>query len=174
MPLPITTERLRLRVYREDDVEQIHAVLYGDPAVRQLTGGVSTVDETQAIIAHYIDLHERLGYSYWAVEERGSGQIVGEAGLKPLDDVGPDVEIGYAFAEACWGRGYATEAAEAIRDEAFGPLGFERIFATAREANAGSRNVLDKLGFTPNSPPGPAHADLRYYVVDRARYVRPG
>jgi ribosomal-protein-alanine N-acetyltransferase len=172
MLMPITTERLVLRVYEPDDVARLHEVLFGDPAVRRFTGGPSTLEETRAIVARYIEAHARDGYSYWAVVERDSGDLVGEAGLKPLDDLGPDVELGYAFAEPSWGRGYATEAARAILAEAFGPLGLPRVFATARPENAGSRHVLAKLGFKPADAPATGHEDLLYHVLDAPVHTR--
>lgn len=168
MTLPITTERLELRPYRPQDVAQIHGLLYGDPEVRRLTGGVSTLAETWETIERYIDMQRRAGYSYWPVVERATGDLVGEVGLKPLDDEGPEVELGFAFAAAYWGRGYATEAGRAVLDEAFGQLGLEQVFATAREENAASRHVLGKLGFTDANPRQPGGAELLYFVVRRS------
>jgi RimJ/RimL family protein N-acetyltransferase len=165
--LPIVSERLVVRVYDPDDLERIHGVLYGDPVVRRWTGGPSTLEETRAIVARYIDTHERHGYAYWAVTELASGTLVGEAGLKPLDDAGPEVELGYAFRQASWGRGYATEISRAILKRAFGELELERVYATARPENAGSRNVLAKLGFqTVPRPPG-GHSGLMYHALVR-------
>jgi len=165
--MEIATERLLLRVHRLDDVPQIHAVLYGDARVRHWTGGPSTLAETYAIVERYIAAHERHGYSYRSVVARASGELVGEAGLKPLDDVGPELEIGYAFAEAHWGRGYATEAAGALLDEAFGTLGRGRVFATVREGNTASRHVLDKLGFAATAAPAAGDPSLLYHVLEQ-------
>lgn len=47
-----------------------------------------------------------------------------------------------------WGRGYAREAARATLDEAFGPLGLERVIAVTRPENHRSQRVLERLGFT--------------------------
>ena len=70
----------------------------------------------------------------------------GDAGLPPFAGTGPDVEPGYTTARSAWGKGYATEAAEALVDHAFGPLGLPRVLAQVEPANTGSRHVLDKLG----------------------------
>jgi predicted acetyltransferase len=53
-----------------------------------------------------------------------------------------------AFRQVSWNRGYATEAARAVLDEAFGALTLKRVVATVHEANTASRHVLAKLGFT--------------------------
>jgi ribosomal-protein-alanine N-acetyltransferase len=147
MPLPILTERLAIRAYEEDDLRQLHAVLYSDEAAMRLLGGPRDLAGTRAALERSMSQQEFGGYSFWPVIERESGLLCGEAGLFPLAPDGPDVALGYAFGSAYWGRGYATEAARAVLAEAFGVLGLERVVAITREANLGSRRVLTKLGF---------------------------
>ena len=147
MPLPIVTERLVLRAYDADDLEQLHDVLYSDEAAMALLGGPRDLAGTRAALERSMNQQDQDGYSFWPVIERESGLLIGEAGLFPLAPDGPDVALGYAFGSGYWGRGYASEAARAVLAEAFGPLGLERLVAITREANAGSRRVLTKLGF---------------------------
>jgi RimJ/RimL family protein N-acetyltransferase len=73
------------------------------------------------------------------------GEIIGGCGLGVLS--GPDPEIGYWIGLPYWGRGYATEAARALIDHAFGTLGYERLLGGARVSNPASRRVLEKCGF---------------------------
>ena len=113
------------------------------------------------------------GFSFWPVIERSSGDLVGEAGLFPLDPEGPDIALGYAFGTAYWGRGYATEAARAVLAEGFGPLDLQRVVAITREANAGSRNVLHKLGFEMEGIRHVWGAEQLFFVLERDRYVSP-
>ena len=147
MALPIFTDRLVLRAYEEDDLQQLHAVLYGDEAAMRLLGGPRDLPGTRAALERSIRQQEFGGYSFWPVIERESGLMCGEAGLFPLAADGPDVALGYAFGSAYWGRGYATEAATAVIAEAFGELAMDRLVAITREDNLGSRHVLGKLGF---------------------------
>lgn len=76
---------------------------------------------------------------------RDGGALVGMIGLKP----GPDAtgELGYWLARAMWGQGFATEAAGALVEHAFGSLGLGRLTATVADGNPASRRVLKKLGF---------------------------
>ena len=169
----LLTERLELRPYRLDDVDDPRG-LYGDEESMRLIGGVLDVDKTRATIERYIGFQERDGYSPLAVIERATGELVGEAGLKPLEDVGPEVEIGYAFGAPWWGRGYATEAGRAILDEAFGALGLERVVAVTSDENVGSQRVIAKLGFTPAGRREAYGCDLRYYgSIARAALATP-
>jgi RimJ/RimL family protein N-acetyltransferase len=73
------------------------------------------------------------------------GTIVGGCGIHVLS--GGEPEIGYWIGVPYWGRGYATEAARAILDHAFGELGCERLTSRARVSNPASRRVLEKCGF---------------------------
>ena len=149
MALPITTDRLVVRPYVIEDVADIQRVLYGDPAAMRTLGGALTIDATHRQIALHIAQQDRDGYSFWAVLDRETGAMAGEAGLVPLGGEGPQIELGYAFGTAFWGRGLATEVGRAILAEAFGPLGLERVVAVTRPDNLASQRVLAKLGFTP-------------------------
>ncbi|MEA2181828.1 MAG: hypothetical protein QOK16_540 [Solirubrobacteraceae bacterium] len=143
----ITTERLVLRPYVADDIAAVYAVLYSDADAMRLIGGAVDIDETRRRIEFYIALHEQTGTSFWAVIERATGAIVGEAGLLPFNGKGPEIELGYAFGPAYWGRGYATEIGRALVAHAFGTLDREQVLAVTNPLNAGSRHVLEKLGF---------------------------
>jgi len=147
VPVPITTRRLVLRAFTPDDVSEIHAHLYSDATAMRFIGGPHTLQRTRQGIETYIAQQRRSGFSFWAVLERETGSIVGEAGLYPFNAVGPEVELGYALGTPWWGRGYATEVGEALLAEAFGPLGLERVVAVVKPDNARSQRVLVRLGF---------------------------
>ena len=73
------------------------------------------------------------------------GTLIGGCGI--ATGSGGDPELGYWIGVAHWGRGYATEAARALIDHAFGELGCERLSSRARVSNPASRRVLEKCGF---------------------------
>ena len=171
MPLPIVTERLVVRPYESTDLAALHAVLYSDEEAMALLGGARELVATRAALERSMRQQSVDGYSFWPVIERGSGQLIGEAGLFPLSPGGPDVSLGYAFGSAHWGRGYATEVARAVVAEAFGPLGMRRLVAITREANAGSRNVLRKLGFRMEGCRHVWGAEQLYFVLERENYA---
>jgi RimJ/RimL family protein N-acetyltransferase len=73
------------------------------------------------------------------------GTIIGGCGIEVPS--GGDPELGYWIGVRYWGRGYATEAARALLDHAFGELGWKRVSSRARVSNPASRRVLEKCGF---------------------------
>lgn len=70
--------------------------------------------------------------------------LIGACGVDPYESV---PEIGYWLGVPYWGKGYATEAARAAIDYAFGDLQHEALQAGARVSNPASRRVLEKCGF---------------------------
>jgi|SRR5215216_3354492 len=145
--MELTTERLHLRPFTAADEPAIHAV-YSDPDVMRHVGHGAhrTLEETVAALRAYGEVLERRGFSFLAVIERESGELVGDGGLHPLGD---DVELGYTLARGAWGRGYATELGRALLAHAFDVLGVPRVIAQVEPGNAASRHVLEKLGMTP-------------------------
>lgn len=148
VPLPILTERLVLRPYVPEDAAELHAVVYGDHEAMRLLGGPRDLAGTRAAVERSIHQQALDGFSFWAVIERESGRLAGEAGLFPLAEDRKEIALGYALGADFWGRGYATEASRAVLGEAFGPLAMQRIVAITRATNFRSRRVLKKLGFT--------------------------
>jgi len=167
MALPIQTERLVVRPYEPDDLKQLHAVLYSDVDAMRLLGGPRDLAGTRFALERSMTQQEITGFSFWPVIERESGLLVGEAGLFPLSPGGPDVALGYALGSRWWGRGDATEASRGVIAEAFGPIGLDRLVAITREANLGSRHVLQKLGFRMEGVRHVWGAEQLFFILDR-------
>jgi ribosomal-protein-alanine N-acetyltransferase len=111
-------------------------------------GGARTAEGTLERVRGLIEHQERHGFSKWGVCERASGELVGDCGIQLLED-GPDVELGFHLRPSVWGRGYATEAAQACLDAAFSGLGLDEVIAIVAPGNAASVRVLEKIGMRP-------------------------
>src|SRR5215470_12786634 len=111
--------------------------------------------------------HER-GFAMWAVDVKDDG-FAGQCGLYPADGDGPEVELAYHFNESSWNKGFATEAANAVLDYAFGPVGLTRVIAFVMPENAASCRVAEKIGMRLEAEGITAHelADLRRYAAER-------
>jgi ribosomal-protein-alanine N-acetyltransferase len=145
MTFPLETERLLLRPQTLDDLDAMLAVL-GDPRVAEwLSGAPLTRAEVRARIDEKMEIHQSHGYSMWAVIERGTGTVIGDTGLQPLDG-GSEIEIGWRFRADRWGRGYATEAARAALAFGFEEAGLDEIAAVTLPENLRSRRVMEQIG----------------------------
>jgi [ribosomal protein S5]-alanine N-acetyltransferase len=148
IPLPIETERLLLRAFAADDISAIAAV-YGDPEVmRYVSLGVLDRRGTQELLEQYAQAQGERGFSTWAVVEKASGRVVGDAGFEVYKPTG-EPELGYTLAADVWGRGYASEAARACVDAAFAHLSVRRIVAKVEVGNDRSLRVAERIGMRP-------------------------
>lgn len=144
----IRTERLLLRPIEGADVDAF-ARLFADPEVVRFIGDGTTSnrDETAEWVERTIQRNESEGFDRRAVILAGSGQAIGWCGIAVWDVEGrPERELGYVLARGHWGRGYATEAATAMRDHALDALGLCRLIALIDHGNAASEAVAGKLG----------------------------
>lgn len=141
----LTTERLALRPVTAAD----HAALlahWSAPDVRRFLfdGAPLSAAEIAEAIADSARDFAAAGYGLWLVHEKGGSDLVGTAGLRPLDNAG--LEIFYSLVPGWWGKGYATEAARAVVETALGPLGLPEVLAEVDEDNVSSVAVVRRLG----------------------------
>ena len=140
----IETERLRLRMFRASDLDDL-AALFADPDVMRYVANGKPADRAEAekalasIIAHWA----RHGFGRWAVEDKATGEFLGYGGLRSLFGT---PEVVYHFTKAHWGKGFATELARASLRFGFDLHNFDRIVAIAKPGNAASIHVMEKLG----------------------------
>lgn len=141
----LTTPRLTLRTFRDDDLPR-YAALNADPEVTEHLGGpVARVTSDE--IAEWANQHfanDRLGLL--AVERRDTGEFIGMCGVHEQDWYPDDVEIGWRLARSAWGAGYATEAASAWLGYAFEVTGRPRVLSITEWANRRSLAVMHRLG----------------------------
>ncbi|MBJ7472358.1 MAG: GNAT family N-acetyltransferase [Solirubrobacteraceae bacterium] len=146
MQSPLVGATILLRPFTLADVPAAHAV-YSDPAVMRYVGHgpVRAIGGTDSMIRQYMAHQRTHGFGFWAVVDKATGVVIGDAGLARTAD--GEVEMGYTLAQAWWGRGVASQAAGLWVGAARDQLGIERLRALVEEPNLGSRRVLEKLGF---------------------------
>jgi [ribosomal protein S5]-alanine N-acetyltransferase len=159
--MTLRTARLRMRELTAGDAPFMLALL-NDPAFIQNIGdrGVRSIPEAAA----YIERGPRAsyaahGFGLWLVERTGDDTPIGICGLLKRDAL-PDPDIGYAFLPGYRSRGYAFEAASAVRDAARDAFGIARLLAIVSPGNASSIRLLERLGFAFDRMivmPGEAH-----------------
>lgn len=142
------TERLILRLWRPEDAEAF-AAINADPLVMAYLGGPADRAASDALLARSVAHWAEHGYGRAAVEERATGDLLGFVGLGGHGAVPGATEIGWRLASHVWRRGYAKEAAAAMRDLAFGRYGLDRLVSVARPDNAASLGVMRAIGMTP-------------------------
>ena len=143
----LETERLLMRQFSTGDAAFILELLnepsyirnIGDRGVRTLADASSFI--TNGPIANYT----KNGFGLWLVLLKETDQPIGMSSLIKRDSL-EDADIGYAFLPKFWSRGYAVEAASAVKAYARDVIGLKRMVAITDPANAGSIRVLEKIG----------------------------
>lgn len=146
----LETERLILRPWRKSDREPFAALNADAETMRFFPAPLSRAQSDELIDA----LAQRMaaeGWGFFALERKADGAFAGMTGLnRPRFEAHftPCIEVGWRLPRAMWGQGYASEAAKACLDFAFGTLGEKRIVAFTTVANLPSRRVMERIGMT--------------------------
>lgn len=143
----LTTERLRLRAFRESDVDD-YAALNADPEVlRHLGGGPEPWDRGRSwrhlsfLVGHW----KLKGSGMWVLEERETGAFLGMTGFAEPEGW-PGFELAWVLARRWWGRGYATEGARAALAHAFTVWRKDLVISLIHPENQASIRVAERLG----------------------------
>lgn len=125
--------------------------IYSDPETMRFMGKApaSVEEERGNILSHVANHYDLRGVGLWATILKGRGELIGRCGLmRKLIGGAEEVEIAYLLGREYWGKGLATEAAEAILRLGVEGYGFRRIVAVINPANVASIRVAEKVGMS--------------------------
>ena len=144
---PLDTPRLMLRAFTQGDLDA-YAAIMGDPDVaRYIAPAPMTRDESWRSMASSLGHWMLRGYGTWAVVVKATGEMVGRVGM--INPEGwPALESGGTLGKAAWGKGYATEAAEAAIRYAFLTQPVDRLISCIDPENTSSQKVALRVGET--------------------------
>ena len=107
---------------------------------------IRTLDDARAYIVNGPRAsYEKNGFGLWLIVLKETGESIGMCGLIKRDGL-EDVDIGYALLPRFWSKGYAVEAAQAVKNYAGDVVGLKRLVAIVDPANEGSIRVIEKIG----------------------------
>jgi ribosomal-protein-alanine N-acetyltransferase len=147
MKVILETDRLLVREYVEEDAEAFFK-LNTDPEVLRFVPDKALLNVEQArqlLIDHPMADYRKHGFGRGACILKSTGEQIGFAGLKYLDELG-EIDVAYRLLPAYWGQGLATEAALASVRYGFVDLGLKRIIGLVMPENIASVRVLEKAG----------------------------
>jgi RimJ/RimL family protein N-acetyltransferase len=119
---------------------------------RYIGGRPLSTEEAWTKFLRYIGHWSVMGFGFWAIEEKDSGRFIGELGFADFKrditpSLGDTLELGWVLASRAHGRGYATEALQAVVAWGKGHLKAERTVCLINPENLASIRVAKKCGF---------------------------
>ena len=141
-----------MRGHRLDDFAAC-AAMWADPIVTRYIGGKPfSEEEVWARLLRYVGHWALLGFGYWAIEEKDTGEFIGELGFADFKrDMEPSIkgvpELGWVLASKAHGKGYATEAVRAAVAWGETHFGKARTVCIIHPENLASIRVAEKCGY---------------------------
>jgi RimJ/RimL family protein N-acetyltransferase len=168
--IELETERLNLRMFREDDLERYAAICADTEVTRYLSDGKAlTRAEAWRQMAMIIGHWQLRGYGIWAVEERKSKDLVGRIGFFNPEGW-PGFELGWVLGREHWGKGYASEGARRALDYAFTDMNREHVISLIHPDNRGSIRVAERIGERLEGRTELFGHEVLIYGIDRATW----
>jgi ribosomal-protein-alanine N-acetyltransferase len=147
-PFSIETQRMRLSRWQPCDAVAFRPIAQDPLVMRYVNNGEPWSDaKVREFIARQMLHIARKGFCFWKIQRKPDGRLIGLCGLQALR-LGSrwEVEIGWWLTPPNWGRGLASEAADAVMREALEILSTNRIVAIAVPENYASRRIMQKIG----------------------------
>lgn len=160
----ITTPRLVLRPFTMNDRDVLFTIVQEPDIFRYFpTQEAWPLEKVERYINYQIAHWKKFNYGHWAVVMRETGQIIGWNGLEYLPDT-DETEVGYLISMAFWGKGYATESANAAVNFGRKKIGLKEIIGLTHPQNIASQRVLEKSGLS-------FTRSASYFGMDMFRYA---
>ena len=166
----IETGRLLLRMFEVSDLDSM-VRLFIDAEVQKYLSPENrrTREQMRITLQNLIRHWKERGFGLWCVSKKRDNKMLGYCGFQYFDQTS-DREILFAFFKDFWGKGFATEAADACLKFGFEKLLFERVFAATHPENAASRCVLEKIGMVCQEKTTHYGIDTIAYEISRCNF----
>jgi RimJ/RimL family protein N-acetyltransferase len=179
LPRGIDTERLFLRAYKAGDGPMCHAAAERNREhlamyeSENALMGIASDDEGEAIVRTFVELWNSGERYFLGVFVRDTGEWAGQVVVEPSDPRVPEYSVGYIADVDHEGRGYISEALQAVLSVLFNELGAHRVKSDCHENNTRSWRLLERCGFTREghlrenrrNPDGSFHGDYLYGIL---------
>jgi RimJ/RimL family protein N-acetyltransferase len=169
----LETQRLLLREMTPDDFQALFLVL-GDPETMWHYPFTFDGQHVRDWIGRNMNRYRRDGFGLWAVCLKDTGEMIGDCGLTLQNINGETLpEIGFHIRRDCQRKGYAKEAAGAVRDWAFRNTEYPALYSYCKQSNVPSFRTAESIGMrfaceVPDEANGTTHVS----VISREDWIR--
>jgi RimJ/RimL family protein N-acetyltransferase len=145
----IETDRLILRLMNENDIDEMLKIFTDVNVMKAFDLNSFSREKMKKWVDRNLDHQNNYGYGLFSVILKSNQELIGDCGLEHSDfEEKPCVEIGYDFLSKYWNQGYATEAANAVKEYSINILKIDSnsICSFIRKNNIASQKVSEKIG----------------------------
>lgn len=167
----LETDRLILSAHHREDHAAV-ADMWSDTVVTHhvMAGQISTPRDSWMRMLAYLGLWPLLGYGYWAVREKSTGEYIGDIGFADFyremeKDISHYPEAGWVFTKRAHGKGYAGEALGAILNWLKEVRGINECVCIIAPENKPSIRLAERNGFRPQETLRMNHKSVIFYHV---------
>jgi [ribosomal protein S5]-alanine N-acetyltransferase len=147
-PFPVlTTERLLLRQFTDNDLENVFKGLSHPDIIKYYGVSYDSLEAAKAQMVFFADLEKNETGIWWAVCSRDNSVFYGAGGLNSRSKEHRKAEIGFWLLTGHWGKGIMTEAMPLIWNYGFDHLGLHRIEGIVESENIACKKAVEKLQF---------------------------
>ncbi|MFK7839702.1 MAG: GNAT family N-acetyltransferase [Bdellovibrionales bacterium] len=150
MSILFETERIKVRQWQDSDCSEF-ARMNADPVIMEYMPRSLKEAESNKLVDRFIKHFDKNGFGIYALERKEDAAFMGFTGLQKVPfkaHFTPAVEIAWRLDYGFWGKGYASEAAEAVLAHGFNDLSLEEIVAFTIFDNKRSIGVMEKIGMS--------------------------
>ena len=169
----IETERLLLRPYTLSDFDSLYEIM-SDPETMQHYPAPFDEEKTRNWITWNLDNYEKYGFGLWAVILKETGEFIGDCGIT-LQNIDGEIlpEIGYHIHKKYWRRGFAKEAARAVRNWGFRNTQYDIFYSYMKYTNIGSWSTALANGMKKvKEYPDPKNTISYAYAITREEWEK--
>ncbi|MBP3742132.1 MAG: GNAT family N-acetyltransferase [Treponema sp.] len=169
--MQLQTQRLILREYIMDDFEDLYEIM-SDAETMQHYPAPFDQARTRRWIEWNLENYQKYGWGLWAVVLRESGEFIGDCGITLQNIDGQMLaEIGYHIHKKHWRRGFAKEAARAVRDWTFEHTNYDTIYSYMKYTNVASYSTALSIGMKKvKEYPDPKNETSYAYAITRKEW----
>ena len=167
----IETERLILREYTQDDFDALYEILSDEQTMKHYPKPYDKKG-VQCWIDWSLDNYQKYGFGLWAIVLKETGEFIGDCGIT-IQDIDGELlpEIGYHINKKFWRKGFAKEAAKAVRDWGFLNTQYDIIYSYMKYTNVGSYSTAIANGMQKvKEYPDPKNTIFYAYAITREEW----
>jgi len=143
----LTSDRLRLRQFNENDLDNVFKGLSHPDVIPYYGISFKTKEATKEQMTWFADLEKNKKGLWWAVCSKEDNTFLGAGGLNDWSHEHKKAEIGFWLLPKFWGKGYMKEAMPVIVNHAFNQMGIHRIEGFVESENSNCKRAMSKLNF---------------------------